>query len=346
MRCAICGKRINNPDHNAALKGGERVHKECAKDCMMMDFVIPVYNAEKYIRKCIESVKSQGNTNWRLFIINDASTDNTLHEIYSAVHDIDYGKYVIIENDKRKRALYNINYAIRNHCNDDSVVAILDGDDWLAHNNVIDIILEQYAEKDYWIVWTQHVDYPTNDLGGSSKILDNVSIRKAANIGVASIVPGTRASAMRTFRKRLYDHINEDDLKDVDGEIYKWVYDQAMTFPMLEMAGPERRKFINNLAYVYNRENNLSINSNEDMRFKHRSEQNRISKHIKDRKPYKELKNLDVEPEYIIKERCSMQEKIIEKEDNKTAQEIIIVPRSKKNIITYMVGGQVRFRKE
>ena len=40
-------------------------------------FVIPAYNAEKYIQQCIESILSQTYKNIVIAIINDGSTDNT-----------------------------------------------------------------------------------------------------------------------------------------------------------------------------------------------------------------------------------------------------------------------------
>lgn len=39
--------------------------------------VIPVYNSEKYLKKCIDSVLSQTANNYKLLLINDGSTDNS-----------------------------------------------------------------------------------------------------------------------------------------------------------------------------------------------------------------------------------------------------------------------------
>ena len=43
----------------------------------MISIVIPVYNGEKYLAECIESVLSQTYTDYELLIIDDGSTDST-----------------------------------------------------------------------------------------------------------------------------------------------------------------------------------------------------------------------------------------------------------------------------
>lgn len=43
-----------------------------------ISIIVPVYNNEKYIDKCVESVLCQTYENWELILINDGSTDNSL----------------------------------------------------------------------------------------------------------------------------------------------------------------------------------------------------------------------------------------------------------------------------
>lgn len=45
---------------------------------MLFSIVVPVYNAEKYLKNTIESVISQSFTDWQLILVNDGSTDNSL----------------------------------------------------------------------------------------------------------------------------------------------------------------------------------------------------------------------------------------------------------------------------
>ena len=43
-----------------------------------VSIITPVFNAEKYLSKCIESVLGQIVSNWELLLIDDGSTDNSL----------------------------------------------------------------------------------------------------------------------------------------------------------------------------------------------------------------------------------------------------------------------------
>lgn len=40
--------------------------------------IVPVYNAEKFVGKCIESVQTQTYTDWQMILVDDGSKDNSL----------------------------------------------------------------------------------------------------------------------------------------------------------------------------------------------------------------------------------------------------------------------------
>lgn len=44
-----------------------------------ISIVVPVYNAEKYVGKCIRSIQAQTYSNWKLFLVDDGSTDRSGH---------------------------------------------------------------------------------------------------------------------------------------------------------------------------------------------------------------------------------------------------------------------------
>ena len=43
----------------------------------LLSIIVPVYNTEKYISRCIETIVSQSMNDYELIIINDASTDKS-----------------------------------------------------------------------------------------------------------------------------------------------------------------------------------------------------------------------------------------------------------------------------
>ena len=42
-----------------------------------IDIIIPVYNAKKYLAKCICSVQKQTFTDWNLILVDDGSNDGS-----------------------------------------------------------------------------------------------------------------------------------------------------------------------------------------------------------------------------------------------------------------------------
>ena len=59
--------------------------------------ILPVYNAEKYIEEAIESIIEQSFTDFELIIINDGSTDNSLH----IINTITDNRIVIINQENK-----------------------------------------------------------------------------------------------------------------------------------------------------------------------------------------------------------------------------------------------------
>ena len=45
---------------------------------MLISIIIPVYNVEKYIKECLESVYQQTYPNIEVILVNDCTSDNSM----------------------------------------------------------------------------------------------------------------------------------------------------------------------------------------------------------------------------------------------------------------------------
>ena len=43
----------------------------------LITVIVPVYNVEKYLKKCLDSIISQTYKNLQIILVNDGSTDNS-----------------------------------------------------------------------------------------------------------------------------------------------------------------------------------------------------------------------------------------------------------------------------
>ena len=89
--------------------------------------ILPVYNAQEYIKKAIESVVNQTFTDFELIIVNDGSTDNT-SDILSQFDDRRI--CVINQNNLGPGAARNNALQIAGG----EYVMYLDSDDWFCPN--------------------------------------------------------------------------------------------------------------------------------------------------------------------------------------------------------------------
>ena len=47
-------------------------------DSILISFIVPVYNGEQYIERCLDSICRQTYTNIEIVVVDDGSTDETL----------------------------------------------------------------------------------------------------------------------------------------------------------------------------------------------------------------------------------------------------------------------------
>lgn len=115
----------------------------------LISVIIPVYNVEEYLDRCLESVANQTYKNIEIILIDDGSTDNS-------------GKMCDqwAEKDRRIRVIHQKNGGLSNARNKGieeakgEFISFVDSDDWIEANMLTDFIS---------IAMTQHCDIVCSD---------------------------------------------------------------------------------------------------------------------------------------------------------------------------------------
>jgi glycosyltransferase involved in cell wall biosynthesis len=213
--------------------------------------VIPSYNNCQWYKNNLSSLYNQDYDNFRAIYIDDCSSDGTGELVEKFIADNNLTTRIqLICNPVQVGALQNL-YNVIYSCDDDEIIVILDGDDWLAHNGVLKTLNAVYSDSNCWLTYGQYISWPYNTPGYSRQI--------PSHIIEANTVREYEwcASHLRSFYTWLFKMIKKEDLISPYGTFYPMAWDQAIMFPMLEMAG-HRAKFIADVLYIYNEANPIS----------------------------------------------------------------------------------------
>lgn len=242
----------------------------------MIKIVSCFWNVEKYIDRCVTSVKNQSHKEFKMYLIDDMSTDNTVEIIKKLISDDK--RFVLIENQEKKYKLKNMDDLLlnENEFDDEDIVVELDGDDWLYNNNVLSFIHNKYQNnKKLWLTNGSFI-YSNGGFGFSNKT--NYKTVRTDNFVF---------SHLRTWKTHLWRNIDESSFTDVNGEYFKAAPDVAYSFPMVELAGDSHYEFIPEILLVYNEQN--PHNEHKENARAGQSEQQRCAQIIRNLKKYKPL---------------------------------------------------------
>ncbi len=214
--------------------------------------LIPSYNNRQWVRQNLTSALSQKYNNFRIIYIDDASEDDTTEQVNLTLRRLNYTvPFQLIRNPQRLGSLANIYSALHHYCDDQEIVAILDGDDWFSDSYVLQTLNTEYTTKNIWMTHGAFVEHPQADCSWSIPIPEDIVTTNAFR-------EFRCPSHLKTFYAWLFKKIRIEDLQ-YQGEFFAMTGDQAIMFPMIEMAG-ERHSFISRLTYVYNRSNLINDN--------------------------------------------------------------------------------------
>ena len=242
--------------------------------------IIPAYNIENYIVKCITSILNQNYFNYEIIVVNDGSTDDTVKILESIKNE----KIKII--NKQNGGLSSARNEGLRHATGD-YIWFVDGDDYIE-NNALEILYKCLKEEFYDIISFKYFkEFEKIKVIQNDKIdLDDAKQYPLVNTSTCT----------KIFNKEFF--INNSFLFD-EGRIY-----EDLSLIPFVMCMTDRIKFIDYplYTYTYRKESimNLSkkFNFNRDDKFfaidmlYNRFEDKKLEKAYKEELEYLTIKHL------------------------------------------------------
>lgn len=150
-------------------------------DCISITIIIPAYNAEKTIRRTLNSLEKQTNKNFKCVIVNGGSTDQTRLEIEKLMSDLSFNILVV---EKENEGVISARYTALQYVDTEFVLGV-DADDEIPPNtieryNFLWGNLSSQEQKDYIGICSLSYDYVNHVICGGRfpKNINDLSTKK------------------------------------------------------------------------------------------------------------------------------------------------------------------------
>jgi Glycosyltransferases involved in cell wall biogenesis len=104
----------------------------------LISVVVPIYNTNVYLIRCLDSIINQSYKNMEIILINDGSTDNSKEIIVNYIQKHEKTKFLFIDSCKNLGVGSARNSGIANSSGD--YIAFVDSDDWIDSNFYMKIL--------------------------------------------------------------------------------------------------------------------------------------------------------------------------------------------------------------
>lgn len=180
----------------------------------MISIIVPVFNVEKYLNQCVQSILCQTYGNYELILVDDGSTDNSgrMCEQYK-------------ELDKRVQVIHKENGGLSDARNKGTEAA---HGEYITYIDSDDYVSEDYLETLYKLIYTYHADIAVTGIerfydgelpsGGDSsyieasfagiKALENVLYQRGMDTSACAMLIKKEIAESYPFPYRKY---HEDD---------------------------------------------------------------------------------------------------------------------------------------
>lgn len=228
------------------------------KEEKLISVISPVYNAEKYLEECLNSIINQSYRNLEIILVNDGSTDNSLAICEKYAEKDERIKVVTKENGG---ASSSRNYGL--DISKGEFVYFIDSDDWIDLDT-IRLLYNQQKIHNSDIVFGNYLNYRENDRRYEFYILDDKFTIKRFSPSETLINQSNSDFNTANFIVVHNKLINKDlfnNIRFVEGKIFE---DEAIMHKLFIHANSSLLININN--YYYRVRSNSVMTSGFDIK--------------------------------------------------------------------------------
>ena len=208
---------------------------------------MPIYNKEKYIDKCIQSIQNQTLKDIEIIAVNDCSTDNSLKKLMNlAIND---DRIKIVNNDKNHGLLYSRAMGITNSSGE--YLINIDPDDTLYDKENLEYLYNTIIKFNADIITFDIFDEKRNKI---IKCQNKGEIQKQPKLFESLFTKSNSIKEYVIWNKLIKKEIFLKAYEFFKNEIFnlRWNYDEDEIWNILVNRYAETKLCVNKLVYKYN----------------------------------------------------------------------------------------------
>lgn len=124
--------------------------------------VVPAYNLENCISKCLDSILSQSFKDFGITVVDDISTDRTADIVQDYAKNNENVEFLRLEEKGYSGTARNFGH--RNSVFESKYTWFIDGDDWLYQDSCLQKIFDSIGEEEIDAVFFDAIHFPSNTI--------------------------------------------------------------------------------------------------------------------------------------------------------------------------------------
>lgn len=191
--------------------------------------IVPVYNAEKYLNRCLESIlRQKGHFDYEIVVVNDGSTDNSL-KILNSYQEKYKGRIILIDQpNKGVSETRRIGFSKSNG----ELITFVDSDDYLSPN-FLDSAINTLNDTQTNLVCVRTVYHPDFPIIKNIFLLSRHRPRSICISKNKELLPTINCVVTSKIWKREYVELDDSGLRimeDVAVNYTNYVQANAISF--------------------------------------------------------------------------------------------------------------------